>query len=51
MIRQMSEKCYEHNIDRHKIPVDYTQPFDSVYRNKRVECLAQYKVRGKLMTD
>ena len=51
MIRQIFEKCFEHNIDWHNISVDYTQAFDSVYRNKIVECLVQYKVPGKLMTN
>jgi hypothetical protein len=51
MIRQIFKKCYEHNIDRHNTSFDYTQAFDFVYRNKVVECLAQYKVPGKLMTE
>jgi len=34
IIRQIFEKCYEHNIDMHNIFVDYIRAFDSVYRNK-----------------
>ena len=33
-----------HNVNLHSISVDYTQSFGSVFRNKIVECLAQYKV-------
>ena len=51
MIRQIFEKCYEHNIDWHNISVDYTKALDSIYRNKIAECLAQYRVPGKLMTE
>lgn len=49
IIRQIFEKWYELNIDLHNIFVDCTQAFDSVYVNKIIECLAQYKVPAKLV--
>ena len=48
MIRKMFEKCYEHNSDLHNILVNYTQAFDSVYRNKIPECLSPYNFPAKL---
>ena len=49
IIRQIFKKCYEHNIDMHNIFVDYMLAFDSVYRNKIIQCLAQDNVPVKLM--
>jgi hypothetical protein len=43
------EECYEHNIDIHNIFIDYTHAFDSVKRNKIIECLFQYHVPVKLI--
>jgi hypothetical protein len=34
IIRQIYEKCYEHNIDMHNTFADYTWAFDSVSRIK-----------------
>ena len=47
MLRQIFEKCYEYNIELHNIFVDYSQAFDSVNRNKIIECLVKYKVPKK----
>jgi hypothetical protein len=47
MIRQIFEKCYEYNIQLHNIFVDYSQAFDSVNRNKSIECLIKYEVPKK----
>ena len=44
MIRQIFEKCYRYNIELHNIFVDYSQAFDSVNRNKIIDCLTKYKV-------
>ena len=44
MIRQIFEKCWEYNIELHNIFVDYSQAFDSVNRNKIIECLIKYEV-------
>ena len=49
MVRQIFEKCYEYNIELHNIFVDYSQTFDSVNRNKIIECLTKYKVPKKLI--
>jgi rRNA-processing protein FCF1 len=48
IIRQIYEKCHEHNIELHNIFVDFMQAFDSVNRPMIPECLKQYKVPGKL---
>ena len=48
-VRQIFEKCYEYNIELHNIFVDYSQAFDSVNRNKIIECLTKYKVPKKLI--
>jgi hypothetical protein len=47
IVRQIFEKCYEYNIDLHNIFVDYTQAFDSVSRNKIIECLTKYEIPTK----
>jgi hypothetical protein len=49
IIRQIVEKCYEHNMDIHNIFIDYTHAFDSVKRNKIIECLFQYHIPVKLI--
>jgi len=43
MIRQIIEKCYECIIDIHNIFIDYTNAFDSIKRNKILDCLTQNK--------
>jgi len=48
MIRQITEKCYEYNIDIHNIFIDYTQAFDSIERNKTLDSLTQNKIPPKL---
>ena len=48
IVRQTFEKCYEYNIDLHNMFIDYTQTFDSVKRNKVLECLIQYNIPAKL---
>ena len=37
------------NIDLYNIFVDYTHAFDSVYRNKLIECLKKFDVPDKLI--
>ena len=49
MVWQIFEKCYEYNIELHNIFVDYSQAFDSVNRNKIIECLTKYEVPKKLI--
>jgi len=49
MLRRIFEKCYECNIELHNIFLDYSQTFDSVNRNKIIECLIKYEVPKKLI--
>jgi hypothetical protein len=49
IIRQVFEKCHEFNIELHNIFIDYSRAFDSVYRNKIIECLLEYGVPTKLI--
>jgi hypothetical protein len=49
-IRQIFEKSHEYNIDLYNIFVDYAHAFDSVYRNKLIECLKKFYVPDKLIT-
>jgi hypothetical protein len=48
IVCQTFEKCYEYNIDLHNMFVDYTQVFDTISRNKVLECLTQYNIPVKL---
>jgi hypothetical protein len=48
IVNQTFEKCYEYSIDLHNIFIDYTQAFDSIKRNKVLECLNQYNIPTKL---
>jgi hypothetical protein len=47
-VRQIFEKSYEYNIEIHNIFVDYSQAFDSVNKNKIIECLTKYDVPKKI---
>jgi hypothetical protein len=47
IVRQIFEKCYEYNINLCTIFVDYSQAFDSVSRNKIIECLTKYEAPKK----
>jgi hypothetical protein len=49
LVRQIFEKCYEYNMELHNIFIDCTQAFDSVNRNKIIECLTEYEVPKKLI--
>jgi sorting nexin-29 len=49
IIRQIYEKCHEHNTELHNAFVDFMQAFDSVNRPMIPECLKQYKVPRKLI--
>jgi hypothetical protein len=48
IVRQIFEKCHEHNIDLYNIFLDNTQAFDSVNRNKIIECLKRYGIPIKI---
>jgi hypothetical protein len=47
IVRQIFDKSHEHNTDLYNIFVDYTHAFDSVYRNKLIECLKKFDVPDK----
>jgi sorting nexin-29 len=49
VIRQVFDKCHEFNIELPNIFIDYSRAFDSVYRNKIIECLLEYRVPTKLI--
>lgn len=49
IVRQIFEKCHEFKIELHNIFVDYSQAFDSVSRNKIIDCLREYEVPMKLI--
>ena len=48
IVRQIIEKCHEFNIELHDVFIDYTQVFDSVYRDKIIKCLNNYEIPSKL---
>jgi hypothetical protein len=48
-VRQIIEKCHEFNIELHRVFIDYTQAFDSVYRDKIIKCLNKYDILSKLI--
>jgi hypothetical protein len=49
IVGQIIEKCHEFNIDLHNAFIDYTQAFDSVYRDKIITCLNNYGIPSKLI--
>ena len=49
IVRKIIEKCHELNIELHNVFVDYTQAFDSVYRDKIIKCLNSYEIPSKLI--
>jgi hypothetical protein len=49
MIGQITEKCYEYNIDINNIFIDYAHTFDSIKRHKILDSLIQYKIPPKLI--
>ena len=49
IVRQIIEKCHEFNIELHNLFIDYTQTFDTVFRDKIFKSLNNYGVPSKLM--
>jgi hypothetical protein len=49
IVRQLIEKCREFNIELHNVFIDYTQAFDSVYRDNIIKCLNKYDRLSKLI--
>jgi hypothetical protein len=50
IIRQVIEKCHEHNNELHDVFIDYTQAFDSIDRNKVMKSLKYCDVPIKLIS-
>uniref|UniRef100_A0A8D8WVA9 Craniofacial development protein 2 n=1 Tax=Cacopsylla melanoneura TaxID=428564 RepID=A0A8D8WVA9_9HEMI len=48
VLRQIMEKCNEHDIDLHILFIDFKQAFDSINRLKLGEALKDLEVPGKL---
>jgi hypothetical protein len=49
IVRQIIEKCHEFNIELHNVFIDYTQGFDSVYRDKIIKYLNNYDIPSKVI--
>jgi hypothetical protein len=49
IVRQISEKCYEYNINLHNLFIDFSQAFDAVNRDKFFEYLEYYQTPPKLI--
>jgi len=49
IVRQIIEKCHEFTLELHNTFIDYTQAFDSVFRDKIIKCLNKYKIPSKLI--
>jgi len=49
IVRQIIKKCHEFNIELHNIFIDYTHAFDSVFRDKIIECLTKYEIPSELI--
>jgi len=49
IVRQIIENYHEFNIQMHNVFVDYTQAFDSVYRDNIIKCLNNYDIQSKLI--
>jgi len=49
IVRHIFEKSHEYNIDLYNIFVDDTHVFDSVHKNKLIECLKKSDVPDELI--
>jgi hypothetical protein len=49
ILRQMYEKCYEHNIELHNAFIDFNQVFDSINRSKIIQVLKEMQIPGKIV--
>jgi hypothetical protein len=48
-LRQMYEKCYEHNIELHNTFIDFNQAFDSINRSTVITVLKEMQIPGKIV--
>jgi len=49
IMRQILEKCYEHNIEMHVLVIDFKQAFDSVDRQKIIQILQELRIPNELV--
>ena len=49
ILRQMYEKCYEHNIELHNAFIDFNQAFDSINRSTVIKVLKEMQIPGKIV--
>ncbi|KAL1445920.1 hypothetical protein WDU94_013975 [Cyamophila willieti] len=49
VVRQIMEKCHEHNIDLNILFVDFKQAFDSIKRSKLIEAMEDMDIPQKLI--
>jgi sorting nexin-29 len=49
IVRKINEKYHEFNIELHNVSIDYTQAFDSVYRDKIIKCSSNFEIPSKLI--
>lgn len=49
VLRQIMEKCNEHDIDLHMLFIDFKQAFDNIKRSKVKEALEDFEVPKKLI--
>ena len=48
-LRQMYEKCYEHNIEMHSAFIDFNQAFDSINRGTVITVLKEMQIPRKIV--
>lgn len=48
-IRNILEKCNEYNVTIHQLFIDFKQAYDSIYRSKLYEVMAEFKIPPKLI--
>ena len=48
-LRQMYEKCYEHNIELYSAFIDFNQAFDSINRSTVITVLKEMQIPGKIV--
>jgi hypothetical protein len=48
IVRQIIKKCHEFNTELYNVFIDYTQAFDTVFRDKIFKCLNNYEKPSKL---
>ena len=49
ILRQMYEKCYEHNIELHNVFIDFNQAFGSINRSTVRKVLKEMQIPGKIV--